>query len=70
MQILEGIDDKYTKLGATKGYGIYMKQDSMNAEETWMREPLLQCREKLTFYEEIFEFVIEDLRLIKKAYCF
>ena len=33
--------EKYTKLGATKGYGICMKQDSMNAEETWMREPLL-----------------------------
>ena len=58
--------DKYTKLGATKGYGICMKQDSIKAEETWMREPLLQCKEELTFYEEIFEFVIEDLRLIKR----
>lgn len=28
--------------------------------------PLLQCREELIFYEEIFEFVIEDLRLIKE----
>lgn len=57
--------DKYTKMGATKEYEICMKQDSMNAEEKCMREPLLQCREELTFYEEIFEFVIEDLRLIK-----
>lgn len=57
--------DKYTKMGVTKRCEICMKQDSMNAEETWMRESLLQCSEELTFYEEIFEFVIEDLRLIK-----
>lgn len=57
--------DKYTKMGATKGYEICMKQDNMNAEETWMREALLQCREEFTFYEEIFEFVIDDLKLIK-----
>lgn len=58
--------DKYTKMGAAKGCEICMKQVSMNAEETWMREPLLQCREELTFYEEIFKFIIEDLRLIKE----
>lgn len=57
--------DKYTKLGALKGYEICKKQDRMNAEEIWMREPTLQCREEFIFYEEIFEFVLEDLNQIK-----
>lgn len=57
--------DKYTKMGALKGYEICKKQDSMNAEKTWMREPSIQCKEEFMFYEEIFEFVLEDLRQIK-----
>ena len=56
--------DKYTKMGALNGYEICQKQDSMNAEQIWMREPFLQCREELVFYEEIFEFVLEDLKQI------
>ena len=39
--------DKYTKMGASKGYEICKKQERMNAEEIWMREPLLQCTEEL-----------------------
>lgn len=64
--------DKYTRIGAQKGYEICKKQDSMNAEEIWMREPSLQCREEFIFYKEIFEFVLEDLRQIKekRTYCF
>ena len=57
--------DKYIELGVQKGYPICTRIRLMTADETWMREPLLQCREELTFYEEIFEFVIEVLRLIK-----
>ncbi|WP_312495683.1 shikimate kinase [Anaerosporobacter sp.] len=56
--------EKYTKMGTVKGYKICKNQDSMNAEETWMREPSLQCREEFLFYEEIFEFIWEDLRQI------
>ena len=57
--------DKYTKMGASKGYEICKKQEKMNAEEIWMREPLLQCTEELAFYEEIFEFVLADLEKIE-----
>lgn len=57
--------DKYTKMGASKGYEICIKQECMNAEETWMRDPLLQCNEELAFYEEIFEFVLADLEKIE-----
>ena len=57
--------DKYTKMGASKGYEICKKQERMNAEEIWMREPLLQCTEELAFYEEIFEFVLADLENIE-----
>lgn len=57
--------EKYMKLGASKGYEICKKQNSMNAEETWMRKPSLQCREEFIFYEEIFEFALEDLKKIK-----
>lgn len=57
--------DKYTKMGASKGYKICKKQERMNAEETWMRAPLIQCAEELEFYEEIFEFVLADLEKIE-----
>ena len=32
--------DKYTNMGASKGYEICKKQEKMNAEEIWMREPM------------------------------
>lgn len=57
--------DKYTKLGASKGYEICTKQEALSPEEIWMREPQLQCDEEFTFYEEIFEFVMDDLRQIE-----
>lgn len=53
--------DQYTKMGASKGYKICQKQERMSAEETWMRDPLLQCEEEIAFYEEIFAFVLADL---------
>ncbi len=37
----------------------------MNAEQIWMRDPSLQCREEFEFYEEIFEYVLEDLKRIR-----
>lgn len=56
--------DNYTKLGALKGYPICKKTVEMNAEQIWMREPLLQCREEFEFYEEVFEYVLADLKRI------
>ena len=36
----------------------------MNAEQIWMREPFIQCREEFAIYREIFEFVATDLKQI------
>ena len=56
--------DSYTKLGALKGYPICKKTNEMSAEQIWMREPVLQCREEFEFYEEVFEYVLADLKQI------
>ena len=58
--------DKYTRMGAAKGYEICQKQDSMSAEQIWMREPSLQCTEELKYYQEIFEFVLHDIKQIQR----
>lgn len=62
------VDDflkEYTKKGASKGYKICKKQEVMEPEDIWMREPQLQCDEEFKFYEEIFEFVMADLERVK-----
>lgn len=53
--------DSYTKSGALKGYPICKKTVELNAEQIWMRDPSLQCREEFQFYEEIFEYIVSDL---------
>lgn len=53
--------DSYTELGTLKNYEICRKQIELTTEQIWMREPELQCKEELQFYEEIFEFVLQDL---------
>ncbi len=37
----------------------------MSAEQIWMREPSIQCREEIKFYQEIFEFVLNDIMQIQ-----
>lgn len=56
--------DDYTKIGALKGYPICKKTVEMNAEQIWMRDPLLQCAEELEFYKEVWEYVLADLKQI------
>lgn len=56
--------DKYMQLGAVKGYEICKKMSEMSWDEIWMRDPVLQCTEEVQWYEEIFEFVCEDLSKI------
>lgn len=56
--------DGYMQTGARKGYSVCRKVTSMNAEQVWMREPLVQCREEFDIYREIFEFVATDLKQI------
>lgn len=57
--------EQYTQRGALSGYEICKKQKEMNAEQIWMREPLLQCREEIIFYNEIFDFILEHLGQIR-----
>ena len=56
--------DAYTREGALQGHPICTKQLEMNSEQIWMREPSLQCQEELLFYDEIFEYILRDLRKI------
>ena len=56
--------DRYMQTGARKGYPVCRKVTSMNAEQVWMREPIIQCREEFDIYREIFEFVATDLKQI------
>lgn len=56
--------EAYTKSGAIKGYPVCRKTVEMNAQQIWMRDPLLQCREEFEFYEEVWEFVLADLKQI------
>ena len=57
--------DRYMQAGARKGYPVCRKTAGMSAEQIWMREPLLQCREEFDIYREIFEFVVADLDRIE-----
>ncbi len=56
--------DRYMQAGARRGYPVCRKTAGMNAEQIWMREPILQCRDEFDIYREIFEFVAADLKRI------
>jgi hypothetical protein len=56
--------DKYTQMGAEAGKPTCTKQSTMTPEETWMRNPVEQNIEELQFYEEIFEFILEEIKSI------
>ena len=56
--------DRYIQAGAWKECPVCRKVTSMNAEQIWMREPFIQCREEFAIYREIFEFVATDLKQI------
>ncbi len=54
--------DKHLARGAEKGYEVCLKQTRMSPEQTWMRDPKVQCKEELQFYHEVFGFVQEEIR--------
>lgn len=56
--------DRYMQAGAQKRHPICRKAAEMNAEQIWMREPLIQCEEEFQIYREIFGFVEADLKRI------
>lgn len=53
--------EKYTNKGEEKNLQICVKQSKMSSEETWMRDPSLQCKEEIQYYKEIFPFIRQDL---------
>lgn len=58
------IDDaleKYTTLGASEGKSICMKHKQMSTQEIWMRDPSIQVEEELLFYDEIAEYIMDDI---------
>ena len=56
--------DKYMRMGAANKKEICSKSEAMNPEQIWMRDSVVQCEEELLIYEEIFEFILEDLKQI------
>lgn len=48
--------------GAAAGLPICQRIRSMTADETWMRDPLVQCQEELSFYAEVAPLVAEKLQ--------
>lgn len=56
--------DKYIKLGALNEFPICKKTSEWSAQQIWMRDSALQCKEEFDWYREIFEYVIADLRKI------
>ena len=51
-------------MGASDKKEICQKVENMTPEQIWMRDPLVQCEEELLIYEEIIEFILEDLKQI------
>lgn len=56
--------DKYMKSGALNNKRICAKIERMTPEQIWMRDPQNQCEEELLIYEEIFEYVLADLKAL------
>ena len=59
--------EKYMELGAQDGLPLCKKIAGMSAEQIWMREAQLQCREEFGIYEEIFDYILADLDQLNSA---
>lgn len=61
------VDDflfEYIAKAKDKGIVSSTKASLMTVDETWLRNPMEQCKEEFTIYKEIFEFVLEDISKI------
>ena len=58
--------EEYTIRGAEDNLPICKKQIEWNAEQIWMRDPVLQCKDEIIFYEEIFDYIWEDLNKVNQ----
>lgn len=59
--------ERYMKQGAADQKACCASAEAMSPEQIWMREPLVQCQEELSIYEEIFPYIVEDLSKIEGA---
>lgn len=59
--------ERYMKQGAADHKACCAKAEAMSPEQIWMRDPLVQCEEELSIYEEIFPYIVEDLEKIDGA---
>ncbi|MBP3541471.1 MAG: hypothetical protein J6K72_06625 [Clostridia bacterium] len=56
--------DRYMQLAADDRKLYCSKALRLTPEQTWMRQPTVQCEEELRIYEEIFEYILADLENI------
>lgn len=59
--------DKYIDRGAEEGRPVCKRIKSMTPEETWMRDPMIQCEEELSWYREVFDYVCEEIAQIQNV---
>lgn len=52
---------KYSKKAAREGRTHSLLAKSLNAEQTWMREPRVQADEEIGIYTEIFQYALNDI---------
>ena len=56
--------DRYMDMGARDRKECCTGIAGMTPEQIWMRDPHVQCEEELKIYEEIYEYILSDLRAI------
>ena len=59
--------EQYMKRGAADQKAYCASAEAMSPEQIWMRDPLVQCEEELSIYEEIFPYIVEDLEKMEGA---
>ncbi len=57
--------DEYICRGNASNKPFSSKALTLSADETWMRDPMIQNIEELKIYHEIFEYILEDLNKIE-----
>jgi hypothetical protein len=57
--------DDYIRRGNAANKPFSSQALKLSADETWLRDPLVQNTEELEIYREIFEYILEDLSRIE-----
>lgn len=59
--------DRYIKRGATAKKPICLKQEQLSSDQIWMRDAHVQADEEWQFYDEIFEYIMEDIQALPNS---